>query len=86
MVLHCPWEWISRCVRVCGGGQWFFIFLPLFCARCSRAGAIIGYQGGTAAVRDMFSQLNAAGVPMAGMWLQDWTGIRVRLLQLPHRC
>lgn len=39
-------------------------------------GAVIGMQGGTAAVRAMWSALNDAGVPVAAFWLQDWVGTR----------
>lgn len=41
------------------------------------SGAVIGYQGGTAAVRAMFATLRAAKIEMSAMWLQDWTGPRV---------
>jgi alpha-glucosidase len=40
-------------------------------------GAIVGVQGGTARVREVVAQLRAAGVPLAGVWLQDWVGQRV---------
>lgn len=40
-------------------------------------GAIVGIQGGTAAVRTQVSALQAADVPLAGVWLQDWVGHRV---------
>ena len=39
-------------------------------------GAVIGMQGGTAAVRAMAAQLKAAGTPVAAFWLQDWVGAR----------
>ena len=39
-------------------------------------GAIIGLQGGTGHVRRITEQLNGAGVPIAALWLQDWTGAR----------
>lgn len=39
-------------------------------------GAIIGMQGGTAAVRETWAQLEAAGTPVAAFWLQDWVGQR----------
>jgi len=39
-------------------------------------GAVIGMQGGTAAVRKMHATLKAAGVPVAAYWLQDWVGKR----------
>jgi sulfoquinovosidase len=40
-------------------------------------GAIVGIQGGTQVVRDRVAALQAAGVPLAGVWLQDWVGQRV---------
>ena len=40
------------------------------------SGAIIGLQGGTARVREVYEQLQAANVPIAGLWLQDWVGQR----------
>ncbi len=39
-------------------------------------GAVIGMQGGTAAVRAMAAQLAEAGAPIAAFWLQDWVGAR----------
>ena len=39
-------------------------------------GAIIGLQGGTEHVRAITEQLQQAGVPIAALWLQDWTGSR----------
>lgn len=40
-------------------------------------GLIIGTQGGTAAVRRKLDAANRAGIPVAALWLQDWTGVRV---------
>lgn len=39
-------------------------------------GAIVGLQGGTERVRGILDQLDQAGVPLAGVWLQDWVGQR----------
>ncbi len=39
-------------------------------------GAIVGIQGGTSVVRARVAALRAAGVPLAGVWLQDWVGQR----------
>lgn len=39
-------------------------------------GAIVGMQGGTEAAREMLSRLEAAGAPLAALWLQDWVGAR----------
>jgi alpha-glucosidase (family GH31 glycosyl hydrolase) len=40
-------------------------------------GAIVGIQGGTDIVRQRVAALQAAGVPLVGVWLQDWVGQRV---------
>jgi alpha-glucosidase (family GH31 glycosyl hydrolase) len=40
-------------------------------------GAIVGIQGGTDVVRAQVAALRAAGVPLAGVWLQDWVGQRL---------
>lgn len=39
-------------------------------------GAIIGLQGGSTAVRAIWSKLKELGTPVAGLWLQDWQGQR----------
>ncbi len=39
-------------------------------------GAVVGMQGGTARVREVYALLRDAGVPVAGFWLQDWVGRR----------
>jgi sulfoquinovosidase len=39
-------------------------------------GAIVGIQGGTDVVRARVAALRAAGVLLAGVWLQDWVGQR----------
>lgn len=40
------------------------------------SGALIGMQGGTEKVRQIWSQLRDLGTPIAGFWLQDWVGQR----------
>ena len=40
------------------------------------SGAIIGMQGGTEKVRQIWSQLKELDTPIAGFWLQDWVGQR----------
>lgn len=42
----------------------------------SQTGAIVGLQGGTESVRADVKALQEAGVPIAGVWLQDWSGRR----------
>lgn len=42
-------------------------------------GAIVGMQGGTAAVHNVLDELTARGTPVAGVWLQDWVGKRKTL-------
>jgi alpha-glucosidase len=39
-------------------------------------GAIIGMQGGSAKVQHVHRDMQAANVPLAGYWLQDWVGQR----------
>jgi alpha-glucosidase (family GH31 glycosyl hydrolase) len=39
-------------------------------------GVIAGVQGGTDVVRGKLDTLRTAGVPLAGLWIQDWTGAR----------
>lgn len=39
-------------------------------------GAILGLQGGTREVMTKFNKIEAAGIPIAGVWLQDWCGVR----------
>lgn len=40
-------------------------------------GAILGLQGGSDVVDDKLAAARRAGVPVAGLWLQDWVGQRV---------
>ncbi|WP_156114972.1 alpha-glucosidase [Pseudomonas sp. ML96] len=42
----------------------------------TQRGAIVGLQGGSERVRGILHQLDEAGVPLAGVWLQDWVGQR----------
>lgn len=39
-------------------------------------GAIVGLQGGSAAVRENLSRLEDRDVPIAAVWVQDWVGQR----------
>ena len=39
-------------------------------------GAVIGMQGGTERVRQVYAQLKKEGVPISAFWLQDWVGQR----------
>lgn len=39
-------------------------------------GAIVGLQGGTQKVLEIFERLEALGTPVAALWLQDWVGQR----------
>lgn len=47
--------------------------LPDWC----RDGVILGIQGGTKVCLDKLAKARAAGVPVAGIWAQDWQGINV---------
>lgn len=40
-------------------------------------GIVVSVQGGTGAVRDKLQALNNADIPIAGLWIQDWPGVRV---------
>lgn len=39
-------------------------------------GAVVGMQGGTERVREVYEQLKSRSVPVAAFWLQDWVGQR----------
>ncbi len=39
-------------------------------------GAILGIQGGTEKVKNIYAQFKALGTPISGFWLQDWVGQR----------
>jgi alpha-glucosidase len=39
-------------------------------------GAVVGLQGGTDKVLDVYDELEAFGTPVAALWLQDWVGQR----------
>ncbi|KAG5555986.1 hypothetical protein RHGRI_006576 [Rhododendron griersonianum] len=40
------------------------------------SGAVVGMQGGTDFVRDVWDKLQAYDVPVSAFWLQDWVGQR----------
>ena len=42
----------------------------------AQRGAILGLQGGTEKVRQVVSEMQAAGTQISGVWLQDWVGKR----------
>ncbi|MCG8313321.1 MAG: alpha-glucosidase [Pseudomonadales bacterium] len=42
-------------------------------------GAVLGLQGGTERVREIWQALKAADTPIAALWLQDWVGRRITL-------
>lgn len=44
--------------------------------RWVHGGAIVGMQGGTAAVRAVWDELSKRNTPVAAFWLQDWVGQR----------
>jgi alpha-glucosidase len=41
------------------------------------AGIVVSVQGGTDAVRAKLDAINKAEIPLAGLWIQDWPGVRV---------
>ncbi|EMS48824.1 Alpha-glucosidase yihQ [Triticum urartu] len=50
------------------GGNWSTTWIT--------SGAVVGMQGGTDAVRRVWSQLRDHDVPVSALWLQDWVGQR----------
>jgi alpha-glucosidase len=40
-------------------------------------GGVVGAQGGTERVREIWSELRERETPLAGFWLQDWVGKRI---------
>ncbi len=40
------------------------------------SGAVIGVQGGTDTVRDIYNKLKKNGTPISALWIQDWVGQR----------
>lgn len=42
----------------------------------SQTGALVRVHGGSEAVRASLAELQGAGVPVAGLWIEDWAGTR----------
>ncbi len=42
----------------------------------SQGGPIVRLHGGSTAVREDVAEMRAAGVPLAGVWIEDWCGLR----------
>ena len=40
-------------------------------------GAIVAVQGGSLVVQTKLDKLRKANIPLAGLWIQDWSGVRV---------
>jgi alpha-glucosidase len=40
-------------------------------------GAVVGLQGGSEGVREVYAELKARETPVAALWLQDWVGQRL---------
>ncbi len=40
-------------------------------------GVIVSVQGGTKVVREKLGELRKANIPLAGLWIQDWPGVRI---------
>ncbi len=59
---------VCRCVCVC---------LCVCVCVSVYSGAIVGWEGGTGSVLELYEQLVAADVPLVAFWLQDWSGVRV---------
>ena len=43
----------------------------------NKGGAVVGWEGGSETARAYWKQLFKGNVSIAGLWLQDWTGLRV---------
>ena len=41
------------------------------------SGVILGVVGGTKSVRTKLDKAREAGIPIAGLWIQDWVGVRI---------
>jgi hypothetical protein len=41
------------------------------------SGVILGVVGGTKSVRAKLDKAREAGIPIAGLWIQDWVGVRI---------
>ena len=41
------------------------------------AGVILGVGGGTVSVRAKLDKARESGIPIAGLWIQDWVGVRI---------
>ena len=42
----------------------------------TQTGAVVGLEGGTTEVTEIVDRLVRSGVPVAGVWLQDWVGLQ----------
>jgi sulfoquinovosidase len=38
------------------------------------SGAVVGLQGGQEIINSTYNKMKDAGLPMAGIWMQDWVG------------
>ncbi len=43
-------------------------------------GIMVGIQGGEQRVLEILEELQSAGIPVAGVWLQDWCGRRLQTI------
>lgn len=71
--------------HILSGKSWFDLITlmtnitgrpPAPLPRWSQLGAVVGLEGGTENVTKIVNKLLARGVPLAGVWLQDWVGMR----------
>lgn len=67
-----PYQAIEEYTGYCGRMQ----PLPAWIS----SGAVIGMQGGTAKLYDVWNTLKNAGTPIAAFWVQDWIGQRTTLV------
>ena len=61
------WSELAAGLRVVTGSADLFPTWPL-------TGFVVGITGGSAAVRSVVDAMRAAGVALAGVWVQDWSG------------
>ncbi len=67
-----PYQAIEEYTSYCGRMQ----PLPAWLS----SGAVIGMQGGTSKLYDIWNKMQTADVPISGFWTQDWVGQRTTIV------
>eukprot|EP00602_Paraphysomonas_sp_CaronLab_P004374 CAMPEP_0185032268 /NCGR_PEP_ID=MMETSP1103-20130426/20220_1 /TAXON_ID=36769 /ORGANISM="Paraphysomonas bandaiensis, Strain Caron Lab Isolate" /LENGTH=825 /DNA_ID=CAMNT_0027568097 /DNA_START=78 /DNA_END=2555 /DNA_ORIENTATION=- len=70
--------------RIIDGDSWLDIVEEITCVTgrmpvppaWTQQGAVVGLEGGTEEVKKHMDQLIQFGVPLTGVWIQDWVGLR----------